>query len=1342
MSKFRVRSKNAKKGQRWARGQSGQSNPAKHRHRDAAKSRTWGVAASSSRTTANDSPWATGPGKLTAESLLKHDALLGDAAMSSSVTDEDAVSLGQTAKTFETFASDWTQCSHQSFHRLIRKFNANNPQHKEMLAILAAVTELIKEKGGEESSTEYFAALLATLESTDTLEALSAVLTLVSMVIKTVPAEVLQAKFGLVSKLLLDLLAQQTESGQSTSIMRALIGCLSVLLRAQSLFTWKQSSTQQVYQSLMAFITHPKPKVRKAGQRAVSSILRGSWIMTQANPPTFHPMIGATIKECQSYLNLNTEVKSVMYTLTLMKEIIGVTPQSQVKSSCDLVLALLQTKAHPNINTCGMQMLYGLFETRPNPSVLSTDLNARLVTAIYDFKPSVNDTQPFISWLTVLQEGLLNLNQLDPDLCWAHLPKFFSEAKKGWEADLKQVNVAATTAMKAIAIECIKPRAAAMAAKPDMTEVFTKIFAQIKDGFSYQYHASYSQVLHLLSIIFEVAGQEFPAITGAILPELAERRNSDNFAFTNELDYVVGKAVRKLGPKRVLSFIDLQIKGDEHPKCGFPRSWLLVVMRGNIQNTELGFFIDYFYPLAEKCRLRSHRCLNQDDRFGHKIFQMLELQMWDLLPGFCNGATDLEESFKGIARVLGEQLKVRKELRMNIMASLRQIILKSTDKEEDRLTIARYAKNYLPILCNIYTTPSVGSEEADQRLATFETIKQFLRIAPSDLVHSMFDSTFQLYQSESGFMREATLDLLRAELCYQDIPRIQKLFDAVVGNLASTDHTQQKKAYRVLEEICGSNSESCSEFISMNLESIQKVFLKSLSNASPTSRASRLSSLTHIARKLKVEQIPFLYQVIPECVLCIKATNEKARANAFNLILVIAEILLRLKSDQDSDVVIKEYMEVLVAGLAGSPSLIHCTMLAISRVFYEFKDMFPESVADWLAEKVCLLLTNKEREVVGSALSFLQVFVQVNPVTQTTKHVPQIITSLITMTEDCKRCYRLKTRYLLDRIVRKFGYDFVLSMVPKDDTLTLKRLKNIRKKQMQQKRRKDGAEPEDSDDDDDMDFNIKSKSKSIEDILQDSDSDLDDTMDTDSEARGAKRNKKKKPKGASVAFITDNDDGIVDFLDPSAAEKVSSVRPKSNAEREKASQSKIKNGGFEIGSDGRLIIKDSEDEEGDEDQENRGRFTYLSDDENEETDANTFKALVSTSAARKRKMGGSVASSRVSRKTNEPPMKYQAGGSGIHRPVGGGAKPKEQSRQDSNSYGSEYRSTKARGDVKRKGKPDPFAYVPLQKSSLNKRKQAKNQGKFKNLVNAAKIGAQTGTKQKSKLVSKMKDMQV
>ncbi len=36
----------------------------------------------------------------------------------------------------------------------------------------------------------------------------------------------------------------------------------------------------------------------------------------------------------------------------------------------------------------------------------------------------------------------------------------------------------------------------------------------------------------------------------------------------------------------------------------FPRSWLLPVLRNNIQQTELGFFTQYFLPLAAKLRTR------------------------------------------------------------------------------------------------------------------------------------------------------------------------------------------------------------------------------------------------------------------------------------------------------------------------------------------------------------------------------------------------------------------------------------------------------------------------------------------------------------------------------------------------------------------------------------------------------------------------------------------------------------------------------------------------------------------------------------------------------------------
>lgn len=81
---------------------------------------------------------------------------------------------------------------------------------------------------------------------------------------------------------------------------------------------------------------------------------------------------------------------------------------------------------------------------------------------------------------------------------------------------------------------------------------------------------------------------------------------------------------------------------------------------------------------------------------------------------------------------------------------------------------------------------------------------------------------------------------------------------------------------------------------------------------------------------------------------------------------------------------------------------------------------------------------------------------------------------------------------------------------------------------------------------------------------------------------------------------------------------------------------------------------------------------------------------------RKRKRAASVKSGSSS--ISQPLAKYKTGGIGIHRSVSTSSV-----RSGTSSVGSEYRSKKARGDVKRKGKPDPYAYLPLRRSAINKR---------------------------------------
>lgn len=152
------------------------------------------------------------------------------------------------------------QVCHLAYGFSLSKFNLFSP---------AAVSEVIKQEGGKETDTEYFAVLMTTLEVAETSEdSLGATLALLGMVIKRVPASVLKVKFSTSAKCLLDLLGRYIESDNSL-LIRSLVGCLGVLLRNQDVSAWSSSSTLQIYDALLTFVSSPKPQVRKAAQHAI-----------------------------------------------------------------------------------------------------------------------------------------------------------------------------------------------------------------------------------------------------------------------------------------------------------------------------------------------------------------------------------------------------------------------------------------------------------------------------------------------------------------------------------------------------------------------------------------------------------------------------------------------------------------------------------------------------------------------------------------------------------------------------------------------------------------------------------------------------------------------------------------------------------------------------------------------------------------------------------------------------------------------------------------------------------------------------------------------------------------
>lgn len=123
-----------------------------------------------------------------------------------------------------------------------------------------------------------------------------------------------------------------------------------------------------------------------------------------------------------------------------------------------------------------------------------------------------------------------------------------------------------------------------------------------------------------------------------------------------------------------------------------------------------------------------------------------------------------------------------------------------------------------------------------------------------------------------------------------------------------------------------------------------------------------------------------------------------------------------------------------------------------------------------------------------------------------------------------------------------------------------------------------------------------------------------------------------------------------------------------------------------VGEDGKLIIPGASGM--------KRKHGHLSEDEDEEEqeDANDAKSVQS------RKSSAS---------------KYQPGGRGIHRKI----HRKHEHLLESIKTGDEFKSKRARGDVKRKDtNTDPYAYFPLVRASLNKRRKVSLKDQFKKVL--------------------------
>ncbi len=392
------------------------------------------------------------------------------------------------------------------------------------------------------------------------------------------------------------------------------------------------------------------------------------------------------------------------------------------------------------------------------------------------------------------------------------------------------------------------------------------------------------------------------------------------------------------------------------------------------------------------------------------------------------------------------------------------------------------------------------------------------------------------------------MDLIITLSIYLPRPTFPTLFSLAALILPqSSDPQLQKKAYKLLPRLATSQSGTLA-LQDRNAE-LQSLLLNSASTVSTPARRDRLAAISIVVEHLPQTSLHFIPSVLSEVVISAKEVNEKARTAAFDLLVLMARKMSQGGQIDQSQIPhmaadapvaqasLEEFFTMVSAGLVGStPHMISASITALTRILYEFASQLPHAVIEDLVQTMDLFLTSANREIVRSVLGFVKVAIISLPEEIVKPKLATLIPGLMSWSKEHKGQFRAKVKHILERAIRRFGFDAIEKQCPEDDK---KLINNIRKTKERRKRHKaaDGAEAA-------VEEPAKRKNKfesEYDEALYGSESSSDsghgsgEEREVESNRRGAK----------GQTYITEDADEPLDLLDRRSLANISSRQPTS-----------------------------------------------------------------------------------------------------------------------------------------------------------------------------------------------------
>ncbi|KAJ3179679.1 hypothetical protein HDU87_002885 [Geranomyces variabilis] len=727
----------------------------------------------------------------------------------------------------------------------------------------------------------------------------------------------------------------------------------------------------------------------------------------------------------------------------------------------------------------------------------------------------------------------------------------------------------------------------------------------------------------------------------------------------------------------------------------------------------------------------------------------------------CNNHTNVQPDLLETSKAKGQQLQVLHERENQHYAKTIRVLLTIADEQN----VTSY---FMSLVTTLLESQSQQHAEPESAMAQLSKIRDY---AVLDLQLILLPFLPDVKTKSKQLAADSPLLLF---------------YKVLTGQLRDKDPTLQKRTYKALNHVVESIPPSA-----LNLEELITRLLdpEVLSNATSGAKNARIQLLQRVCETIPVSQKELLLQFVPvalsEVMLATKEASEKARNSAYECLVAMGRKMMTGGMDVlvdetgmwdmatlqqaldtnnnasnageaattalEGQVNLREFFMMVIAGLAGETSTMQsASIAALSRLLFEFGPMMDDELLKELIGTIVFVMNTKNREVIKAALGFVKVAIVSLRQEILEDELENLIVAILTHSRQHKSHFKAKVRHIFERLVRKFSYEAIEGFVPEEDK---KLLVNIRKRREREKKRKALARQQrDNGDDEDASDGEQSKKalakggkavqKQFEDALYGSESELDDSDDEEDDdddkyipdqfKDGLERT---RTNGKSSGRTMIREDGeVADFLDANIVSRVTSA-PRRSKKSASGSAGGTKSNDFTHAADGRMMI----DESGDED-DNDGAAAAAAATGTTEVPEDHYKdslrsevAFTRTADGRVRFLKPDAKRKRAADDDEDPEAAANRGATGTglgwgqRKTTRGGGAGLDQGQIDK-MLGKQFKAKRAKGDVKKAGGPDPFAYIPLTSKVVGgkKRKAAKVAGQFRNIIKATQSGGDVG----------------